>query len=225
MCNGHNHPIGCMCGWGGDGHLGRRSGTSNIWSWLRASSTGYPSYVNPNARCPVCGEDVYFYQSPDGGRVFFDDLGPPWPKHPCTDSSRVLVCDDFTLDAHLMAIGQLFGWTPFVASDIQPLPTGQLRIHGQFFKPNGRPGVRMYLETLNASGERGADLLFFHIHGSGLPYFVREHAARDYFELAEIDLIAKHDASDQVRSRSTEPVMCIPQPNCLQAIRRASRPW
>ena len=49
----------------------------------------YPSYVNPNARCPVCGADVYFYQSPYGGRVFFDELGPPWPKHPCTDNPVV----------------------------------------------------------------------------------------------------------------------------------------
>ncbi|WP_097010311.1 hypothetical protein [Pseudodesulfovibrio profundus] len=27
---------------------------------------------------------VFYYQSPNGGRVFFDELGPPWPKHPCT---------------------------------------------------------------------------------------------------------------------------------------------
>lgn len=45
------------------------------------------SYINPNAYCPVCGEKVYFYQSRYGGRVFFDDLGWPWPKHPCTDNS------------------------------------------------------------------------------------------------------------------------------------------
>lgn len=45
----------------------------------------FPSYINPNATCPVCGAAVYFYQSPYGGRVFFDELGPPWPKHPCTD--------------------------------------------------------------------------------------------------------------------------------------------
>lgn len=46
------------------------------------------SYVNPNAHCPVCGDRVYFYQSPNGGRVFFDDLGWPWPKHPCTDNPK-----------------------------------------------------------------------------------------------------------------------------------------
>ncbi len=46
------------------------------------------SYVNPNAHCPVCGDRVFYYQSPYGGRVFFDDLGWPWPKHPCTDNPR-----------------------------------------------------------------------------------------------------------------------------------------
>ena len=46
------------------------------------------SYVNPNALCPVCGEKVFFYQSPNGGRVFFDDLGWPWPKHKCTDNPK-----------------------------------------------------------------------------------------------------------------------------------------
>lgn len=44
------------------------------------------SYVNPNARCPVCDKIVFFYQSPSGGRAFFDALGWPWPKHGCTDS-------------------------------------------------------------------------------------------------------------------------------------------
>lgn len=45
------------------------------------------NFTRPDSMCPVCGDTVYFYQSPYGGRVFFDDLGPPWPKHPCTDNS------------------------------------------------------------------------------------------------------------------------------------------
>src|SRR5262245_10275501 len=43
------------------------------------------SYLDPNARCPVCGVAVFFYRSPFNGRVFFDDVGWPWPKHGCTD--------------------------------------------------------------------------------------------------------------------------------------------
>jgi hypothetical protein len=45
-------------------------------------------FVNPNAKCPVCGAGVFFYANEHGSRVFFDDLGPPWPKHPCTDIPR-----------------------------------------------------------------------------------------------------------------------------------------
>jgi hypothetical protein len=45
------------------------------------------SYVNPNAICPLCGDRVFFYQSANGGRVFFDNLGWPWPKHSCTDNN------------------------------------------------------------------------------------------------------------------------------------------
>lgn len=50
--------------------------------WVRSRLA---CYVNPNARCPVCDQPVFFYANAAGSRVFFDDLGPPWPKHPCTD--------------------------------------------------------------------------------------------------------------------------------------------
>src|SRR5260221_9367601 len=49
------------------------------------------SFTIPNASCPVCGASVFFYQSPHNGRVFFDELGPPWPKHPCTDNPQLSV--------------------------------------------------------------------------------------------------------------------------------------
>lgn len=39
--------------------------------------------MKPNARCPVCGAAVYFYKNEVGSRVYFDEIGPPWPKHPC----------------------------------------------------------------------------------------------------------------------------------------------
>jgi hypothetical protein len=48
------------------------------------------SFTRPNAECPVCGASVFFYRNTYGSRVFFDDLGPPWPKHPCTDNGRYL---------------------------------------------------------------------------------------------------------------------------------------
>lgn len=104
MCNAWGHPPGCTCGWGGEGHAGKSPGGCGRAATvaLRRQALNPPadaaqyryqaprsreSYCVPNARCPVCGALVFFYQASDGGRVFFDQLGPPWPKHPCTDNS------------------------------------------------------------------------------------------------------------------------------------------
>lgn len=43
-------------------------------------------WAKPNAICPLCGAAVYFYSNEAGSRVYFDEIGPPWPKHPCMDS-------------------------------------------------------------------------------------------------------------------------------------------
>lgn len=89
MCNAWNHPPECRCGWGGEGHAGKRQVGSSYNQWVPPLDLSRESFTRPNASCPVCGASVFFYQSPDGGRVFFDDLGPPWPKHPCTDSRAI----------------------------------------------------------------------------------------------------------------------------------------
>ena len=80
-----------MCGFGPGGRSSRRSQRSTIDYSLRVPRIhpSLESYTNPNAKCPVCGAAVFFYQAPNGGRVFFDELGPPWPKHPCTDNGGV----------------------------------------------------------------------------------------------------------------------------------------
>ena len=88
-CNAWNHPASCDCGWGGVNYGSYsvpvpQAPTGLDWA---KPSVSFDSFVNPNARCPYCGDSVFFYQSPYGGRVFFDELGPPWPKHPCTDRS------------------------------------------------------------------------------------------------------------------------------------------
>ncbi|MFZ4766593.1 MAG: hypothetical protein ACOYMN_16700 [Roseimicrobium sp.] len=53
----------------------------------RAGGSAASFLYIPNSRCPVCQADVFFYRNNQGSRVYFDDLGPPWPKHPCTDVS------------------------------------------------------------------------------------------------------------------------------------------
>ena len=88
---GHNHYADCTCGWCLKYASARRS-KPPYWSEARTPSfTSYASFTIPNATCPACGDSVFFYQSPSGGRVFFDELGPPWTKHPCTDNPRLPV--------------------------------------------------------------------------------------------------------------------------------------
>lgn len=104
-CNGYNHPPGCKCGWGGVWHgnvpYGGGGGTPTVGGFSRGPApppaTPFPRRVSadplkaitiPNASCPVCGQSVFYYENEHGSRVFFDALGPPWPKHPCTDNPR-----------------------------------------------------------------------------------------------------------------------------------------
>lgn len=120
MCNAHNHPPNCRCGFGGEGHAGRTSlrAGSYCFRGVPRILPSYESYVNPNARCPVCGAAVFFYQSPDGGRVFFDELGPPWPKHGCTDrNSTPASLDPSSIDPREMPNWKREGWTPFFMTE------------------------------------------------------------------------------------------------------------
>ncbi len=78
-----------------EGHWVDRDGWSSTWAYRAvapstqstATIARTESWVDPHARCPVCGAEVFFYSNEFGSRVYFDDLGPPWPKHPCMDTS------------------------------------------------------------------------------------------------------------------------------------------
>jgi hypothetical protein len=96
---GYNHYSWCMCGWcyktGSNGYSRRQSQdwVDHDSAQRTIASTGanrsYSAcFVVPNAKCPECGESVFYYQNEYGSRVFFDELGWPWPKHPCTDKSN-----------------------------------------------------------------------------------------------------------------------------------------
>ena len=39
-------------------------------------------------KCNFCGEKVFYFSCSCGSKVFFDDLGSPWPKHNCLDAER-----------------------------------------------------------------------------------------------------------------------------------------
>ncbi len=145
MCNAYNHLVDCTCGFGGIGHAGRRRpgastphSFSSIFEFIPRITQTYESYVNPNAKCPKCGALVFFYQSPAGGRVFFDELGPPWPKHPCTDNSSIPVkLDTATILAmqgtrSLTFEWQRNGWSPFFVSVVSRIDGLTYQLKGEF---------------------------------------------------------------------------------------------
>lgn len=155
VIDGQVRPIHLGGSWNCSGGGGGISGWSSNPSRPRLHSSyriGI-TYVNPNAHCPVCGAAVFFYQSPDDGRVFFDELGPPWPKHACTDQGldhpmirRAL--DEFVVGAvrkrerrsqeqTLAPRWVAAGFTPFSLTRGDLLGKG-IRMHGTVFGKEGR---------------------------------------------------------------------------------------
>jgi hypothetical protein len=89
MCNAFNHPRHCMCGWGSDELMGYSNsyGPGLELEFIGLARTymsrGAGSHLRPNYQCKCCGQKVYFFQSKNGGKVLFEALGKPWPKHEC----------------------------------------------------------------------------------------------------------------------------------------------
>jgi hypothetical protein len=98
MCNAWNHPPGCTCGFGGEGHLGG-GGDVHSAAWFAMRGYTLPSsaprdstwrylddYCRPT-KCPRCDAEVFFIRH-NGGSVWVDELGWPWPKHSCFDEVK-----------------------------------------------------------------------------------------------------------------------------------------
>jgi len=81
---GYNHYYWCNCGWcvkdRGYRYISEEK-ISNSISILQIET--YESFTVPNVKCKCCGDEIFFYQSPFGGKVFFNELGHPWEKHCC----------------------------------------------------------------------------------------------------------------------------------------------
>lgn len=98
-CNAWNHAKNCGCDFRG-GHDGARPARRSRAPGRHVSPKAYlrPSGGIPAAlagkrpgygksECPKCGKSVYFVRPYNGGAVWFEAMGKPWPKHPCRDNS------------------------------------------------------------------------------------------------------------------------------------------
>jgi len=108
-------------------------------AWARSASADpvsgsrratYATFVNPNARCPECRAQVFFYQSDNGGRVFFDELGPPWPMHGCTSRVRPKVVNPGEAVALAVYAWQDAGWSPLLTSSLASVTPALMRLSG-----------------------------------------------------------------------------------------------
>ena len=126
MCNAWNHTPGCTCGWGG---VFYGSGAPRG----KRPSLILSSYINPGARCPVCRRPVFYFESRNGGRVFFDELGPPWPKHGCTDNGDEKAASPLSSANKTSTTyrWQLNGWSPFILELVYDYSPLLLRIDGK----------------------------------------------------------------------------------------------
>ena len=116
MCNAYNHATGCECGFGGETYYPKHT----VGDEIQFLHFGYDSFVNPRSKCPVCREPVFFYRSPNGGGVYFDALGHPWPKQPCTESSVSLPMRP-TLD-HILSDRKAWvrqGWSAIILNSLR----------------------------------------------------------------------------------------------------------
>ena len=57
-------------------------------------------------RCPKCSQMVYYVRH-NGGYFWADELGDPWPKHPCFDNRESISPDVLKLRAHPFWNGEL----------------------------------------------------------------------------------------------------------------------
>lgn len=171
-CNAHNHPPGCDCGWGGNGNpdnlIHGRIGEKSHWALYKSHWALYTSYTQPNAQCPVCGESVYFYQSPYGGRVFFDELGIPWPKHPCTDNST----REFTTYKIEQLTWKKEGWRPFWIIDYYRTEYEEKIIRGILL--DEEKNKQLELEIKNESNHK------WFIDWVTSPTFIRKKSSNKY---------------------------------------------
>lgn len=92
MCNAHNHPPGCTCGWGGFGSNGGGSLIYNFRNefneWMPVEFKKEHSDFCAEVNCRDCGELTYLIHH-NGGYVLVDELGWPWPIHPCYEKKHL----------------------------------------------------------------------------------------------------------------------------------------
>ncbi|MES9831160.1 MAG: hypothetical protein ABW139_02870 [Candidatus Thiodiazotropha sp. DIVDIV] len=86
--------------------------------------------------------------------MFFDELGPPWPKHPCTDNSSIPKQIGYNSSRSIQAPSkkygwQMNGWAPFFITTISRIDNFSQKIIGMLREEE----ITLYINSI------------FHHHG------------------------------------------------------------
>ena len=80
---------------------------SDTKKWQYIHGMGTQSYVSSfllNAKCPVCGAHVFYYENEYGSKVYFDHAGDTWPKHPCTNKDYYFSKNEILIKIEIMKL-------------------------------------------------------------------------------------------------------------------------
>jgi hypothetical protein len=203
MCNAWNHSNDCACGWGGLGHKGGRGDNSSFINIIKPKFKSYSellaSCTIPNAKCPVCGMSVFFYTSPHNGRVFFDELGPPWPKHPCTSNDNRAAKTKIPLKINIISPNLNHfddkEWKPFLCLMVEEIPN-----HHNIYAISG------YLNDQKR-------MLFTNMKGlsDDLPFFIKESNSETRLSTFVSDGKSQNILEFVVKKYQSEIANLIPQ--------------
>lgn len=157
MSNGHNHSTDCACSFCDPKRAVFRSemqASMNFGTEIRISRSCVLSHT-PNANCPECNDPVFFYQNERGSRVFFDELGPPWPKHPCTDSGQFVPFAAKQVDAKSSSACNA-GWSVVELLNVTKTSTGQYRFD---LKLNASGSIPLFINSYDVEVRANLKLL------------------------------------------------------------------
>uniref|UniRef100_E6VHS9 Uncharacterized protein n=1 Tax=Rhodopseudomonas palustris (strain DX-1) TaxID=652103 RepID=E6VHS9_RHOPX len=209
-CNGFNHPTNCQCDFRGGQ---RRSRPPDWHGWVPRIARR--ALKGPTSQCPECHAPVYFIRGRHGGGPFFDKLGPPWPKHACTDKSKKYSVYSRSGRPRLRVKPGRFEtdrWLPFFVRHIEKLGVGTI-IHGHILdvptvehlgtlimdcEPDSLQPVYFRTEAIDAAT---AELNYFPVgRDDPVSCFMRRDCKN------EIDLILKcKDTSNETSTQQASP--------------------
>ncbi|MCG8037104.1 MAG: hypothetical protein JAZ19_08700 [Candidatus Thiodiazotropha taylori] len=81
--------------------------------------------------------------------MFFDELGPPWPKHPCTDNSSIPKNIGYSTSSSVQKPSKKYGWemngwTPFIIRSVSRIDKISQKIKGIL----GEEEITLYTKSI-----------------------------------------------------------------------------